>query len=197
VSGTCAGNMVGVRQAGLEVTDDRAEKPRCEKPRTQGTGRILTNGRKLSQGGPGCRRHVTKLPADLLTNSVWPVWGGQTSCLDGVGGGAQGVRAHMGDGCDLSGRSGSGRGCRSAHLTSGASILKASADFLGDVKLAMSKSPRPGDRLTGPAIGRRLRLEQSQHPLRTVRRPQRDDPPVGFAQRLRRTHMQSLSRVLR
>ena len=30
--------MVGVHQAGLEITDDRAEKARREKPRPEGTG---------------------------------------------------------------------------------------------------------------------------------------------------------------
>ncbi len=47
----------------------------------------------------------------------------------------------------------------------------------------------------GAAIRRSLRLEQSQHPLRSVRRPHRDYPPVNFAQRLRRTHTQILPRV--
>ena len=40
----------------------------------------------------------------------------------------------------------------------------------------------------GAAIPGSFRLEQLQHPLRTVRRPYRDDPPVSFAQCLRRTH---------
>jgi hypothetical protein len=40
--------VVGVRQAGPEITDDRAEKARREQPRPDGTGPILTDGRQLS-----------------------------------------------------------------------------------------------------------------------------------------------------
>jgi hypothetical protein len=56
---------------------------------------------------------------------------------------------------------------------------------LSDAKLATGKGPKPGDGITGAAIPRSFRLEQSQHPLRAVRRPHRDDPPISFAQRLR------------
>jgi hypothetical protein len=91
----------------------------------------------------------------------------------------------MWDGCGLPGRSGGGHCCGSAHLASGGTIDKAAADLVRDAKLATSKSPRPGDRLTGAAILRGLRLEQSQHPLRAVRRPHRDDPAISFAQCLR------------
>ena len=68
------------------------------------------------------------------------------------------------------------------------------ADLLGDVKLATSKRTCPIDGITGAAIPRGFRLEQSQHTLRTVRRPHRDNPPVSLAQRLRRTHTQILPR---
>jgi hypothetical protein len=37
--------MVGVSQAGLKITDDRAEKARSEQPRPERTGRILTDRR--------------------------------------------------------------------------------------------------------------------------------------------------------
>jgi hypothetical protein len=40
--------VVVVRQAGPEITDDRAEKARREQPGPDGTGRILTDGRQLS-----------------------------------------------------------------------------------------------------------------------------------------------------
>lgn len=85
--------VVGVRQAGLQITDDRAEKAGREKPRAEGTGRILADGRQLSQGGSGRRGHTAKLPADLLADSLAPVGVGQGSRLDGVRGGTQGVRA--------------------------------------------------------------------------------------------------------
>ena len=132
--------MIGIRQAGLEVPDDRAEKPRREQPRPEGTGRILTDGRQLSQGGPGRRGHVGKLPADLLADSLRPVRGGQSSRLGGIRGGAQGVRAHVWDACGLPGRSGGGPRCGSAHLTSGG-MSDETAAGLCDAKLATSKGP--------------------------------------------------------
>ena len=64
-----------------------------------------------------------------------------------------------------------------------------------DAELATSKGPQPGDGITGAVILWSFCLEQSQHPLRTVRRPHGDDPPVSFAQCLRRTHTQILPRV--
>jgi hypothetical protein len=179
--------VVGVRQPGLEITDDRAEKARREQPRPEGTGRILTYRRQLSQGGSGRRGHPAKLPADLLADRPRPVRGGQSSRLGGIPGGTQGVPAHMRDACRLPGRSGGGHRCGTAHLTSGG-MSDETAAGLSDAKLATSKRPQPGDGITGTAIPRRFRLEQSQHPLRAVRRPPRDDPPVSFAQRLRRTH---------
>ena len=132
--------MVGVRQAGLEITDDRAEKARREKPRPEGTGRILTDGRQLSQGGSGRRGHTAKLPADLLADSLRPVGGGQSSRLGGIRGGTQGVRAHMRDACGLPGRSGGGHRCGSAHLTSGG-MSDETAAGLSDAKLATRKGP--------------------------------------------------------
>lgn len=137
-----------------------------------------------------------KLPADLLADSLRPVRGGQSSRLGGIRGATQGVRAHVRDACGLSGRSGGGHRGGNAHLTSGRMSDETTAG-LSDAKLAPSKSPKPGDRITRTAVPRSFPLEQSQHPLRAVRRPHRDDPPLSFAQRLRRTHTQMLSRVRR
>ena len=132
--------MVGVHQAGLEIMDDRAEKARREKPRPEGTGRILTDGRQLSQGGSGRRGHMAKLPADLLADSLGPVGGGQSSRLGGIRGGTQSVRAHVRDACSLPGRSGGGHRCGSAHLTSGGMSDEMAAG-LSDAKLATGKGP--------------------------------------------------------
>ena len=186
--------MVGVRQAGLEITDDRAEKARREKPRPEGTGRVLTDGRQLSQSGSGRRGHMAKLPADLLTDSLRPVRGGQRSGLGGIRGGTQRVRPHMRDACGLPGGSGGRHRCGSAHLTS-RGMSDETAAGLSDAKLATGKGPQPGEGITGAAIPRSFLLEQSQHPLRAVRRPHRNDPAVSFAQRLRRTHTQILPSV--
>ena len=132
--------VIGARQAGLEITDDRAEQARRKQPRPEGTGRILTDGRQLSQGGSGRRGHTTKLPADLLADSLRPVGGGQASRLGGVRGGTQGVRAHVRDACGLPGRSGGGHRCGRAHLTSGG-MSDETAAGLSDAKLAASKGP--------------------------------------------------------
>jgi hypothetical protein len=132
--------VVGIRQAGLKITDDRAEKARRENPRPEGTGRILTDGRQPSQSSSGRRGHTAKLPADLLADSLRPVRGGQSSRLGGIRGGTQSVRAHMRDACGLPGRSGGGHRCGSAHLTSGG-MSDETAAGLSDAKLATSKGP--------------------------------------------------------
>ncbi len=130
--------MVGVRQAGLDITDNRPEKARREKPRPKGTGRVITDGWQLSQGGSRRHRHTAKLPADLLADSFGPVRGGQSGCLSGVRGGTQGVRAHVRDACGLPGRSGGGHRRGSAHLTSGGMSDEPAAG-LSDAKLATGK----------------------------------------------------------
>jgi hypothetical protein len=132
--------VLGVRQADLEITDDPAEKARREKPRPEGTGRVLTDRRQLSQGGSGRRGHVAELPADLLTDSLRPIGGGQSSRLGGIRGSTQSVRAHVRDACGLSGRSGGGHRCGSAHLTSGG-MSDETAAGLSDAKLATGKGP--------------------------------------------------------
>jgi hypothetical protein len=132
--------VAGVRQAGLENPDDPAEKARGKKPRPERPGRVLTDGRKLSQSSSGRRGHPTKLPPDLLADSLRPVRGGQSSRLGGIRGGTQGVRAHMRDACCLPGRAGSGHRCGSAHLTRGGMSDK-TASGLCDAKLATSKRP--------------------------------------------------------
>ena len=130
--------VVGVRQGGLELTDDRAERARREKPRPEGTGRVLTDGRQLSQCGSRRRRHTAKLAADLLAHSLRPVGGGQSSRLGGIRGGTQGVRAHVRDACGLPGRSGGGHRCRTADLTCGGMSDEAAAG-MADAKLAARK----------------------------------------------------------
>ena len=131
---------IGVRQAGLEITDDRAEKARREKARPEGAGRILPDGRQLSEGGSGRRGHTAKLPAELLADSVRLVRGGQSSRLGGVRGGTQSVCAHMRDACGLPGRSGGGHRCGGAHLASGG-MGDETAAGLSDAKLATGKGP--------------------------------------------------------
>jgi hypothetical protein len=132
--------VVGVRQARLDIADDRAEKTRLQQPRPEGTRRILTDGRQLSQGRSSRRGHSAKLPAHLLADSLPPVGSDQSSRLGGIGGGTQGVRAHMRDARGLPGRSGSGHRSGSAHLTSRGMGDETTAG-LPDAKLATRKGP--------------------------------------------------------
>lgn len=55
--------IIGLGQAGLEVTDDHAEKSGREQTRPERTRRVLTNGRQLSQGRLDRCRHMIKLPS--------------------------------------------------------------------------------------------------------------------------------------
>jgi hypothetical protein len=127
-------------QAGLEVTDDRAEKAGREKPRPERTGRVLTDGRQLTQGGSNRHGHMVKLPSDLLADRPRPARGGQSRRLSGIRGGTQSVRAHMRDARGLPGGSGGGRRCRRAHVTSGGMSAETAAG-LCDAKLATGKGP--------------------------------------------------------
>ena len=131
---------------------------------------------------------MVELPPDLLADGLGSAGCGQAGRLGGIRGGTQGVRTHMGNARGLSRSSRGGRRCRSLNGASGATSDESAADQFGDAELATSESPCPQDRVTGPAIVRSFGLEQPQHPLCTVRRPHRDDPPIGFAQRLRRDH---------
>jgi len=184
--------VVPVRQVGLKITNDGAELSRGEKPRPERAGRVLTDGRELSQGHSGRCGHMAKLPANLLGDSLRPIRDGKSSCLGGVGGRSQGVRAHMCNGRGLSCRSGGGHGGRTAHLASSALTGEAAPDLLRDVELTAGKGPCPRDGITGTTVARSLGLEESQDSLRAVRCPHRDDASVGFAQRLRRAHALSV-----
>ncbi len=139
---------------------------------------------------------MLKLPADLRTDDAWLVGGGaESSCFGGIRGSTKGVRAHMGNARSLP-RGTSGGRCRgSGHIAGSAISDKSTLDLLGDVKLTTGEGPRPCDCLTRACIGRSFRLEQPQHALCTVCCPHRDDPPVGFAQRLRRPHTLILPRI--
>jgi hypothetical protein len=136
---------------------------------------------------------MTQLPVDLSRNSDVLIGCGQSCCLGGIRGGTQGVRSHVGNGRGLARGSG---GCGSGgipHLARGSATDEPATDLLGDIELATSEDSRPGDCFPRAAILWSLRLEQPQHPLGAVRRPRRDDPPVTFAQRLRRAHSEILA----
>jgi hypothetical protein len=125
-----------VTQAGLEITDDRAERARAEQARGAEQGGALDDGRQLSQGGFDSQGHVAKLPAGLLGDSARLVWGGQPSRLSGIGSGTQGVSCHMGSAPSLPGGSSGGYGCRNGDLTSGSVSPEGKAAGRPDAKLA-------------------------------------------------------------
>jgi hypothetical protein len=174
-----------INQAGLKLSDDHSEQTRREKSGAERTRRISTNGRELSQSGSDRRGHRAKLPADLFFDCARAFGGGQTRCFGGIGGGAQGVRAHMRNSGGLARRSRGRRRRRSSHVASSATSKKSATDSFGGTKLATSEGARPRDRIARTAIPRRFRLEQTQHALRAIRRPCCDDPPISLAQRLR------------
>jgi hypothetical protein len=64
--------------------------------------------------------------------------------------------------------------------------------LLARLSLDANRTVRPGDGVLGAPIAGRLRLEQCQHVLCAGRCPRRHDPPVAFAQRLRRAHVRQL-----
>ena len=183
--------MVAVSQAGLKITEDRAEEVRCEEPRSERTGRVVTDRRQLPQGGSGRRRYVAELPADLIADSLWSVGCRQASGFGRVRGGAQGMRTHMRDGRGLSGSARSRRRCVTAHITRGRLANETTADLLCDAELAISKGAGPGDRIAGATVSGSFCLEQSEHSFWAVS-GRRDDPPVGLAQRLWRSHKPDL-----
>jgi hypothetical protein len=97
------GDVVGVRQARLEIAEDLAEESRREESRPEGAGCILADGRQQPESHSDLRGHVIKLPADLLTHSVCSVRRGETSGLRAYAA-APRAWAPMRDGCGLSGR---------------------------------------------------------------------------------------------
>jgi len=185
------------RQAGLEIADDRLEKARREKTRPKGTGRILANGRQLSQSSSDRGGHAVKLPTGFLADRLRSVRCGPAGGRGGIRGGTQSVRAHMRDtGGRLPGRTGGGHRCGSCHLARGGAADETAADLPCD-----ASSPRAKARVRAiPSRGRRSPVASAsnnpQHPLRTIHRPSRDDPPVSFDQRLRRDHTRILARRL-
>ena len=92
----------------MKITDDLAEGSRCEESAPEGALRVLAHRRQQPQSGSNRCRHVIKLPAELFTCSICPIRRGETGGIGGVCGGAEGMGAHMRDGCGLPGRS-SGR----------------------------------------------------------------------------------------
>ena len=139
---------------------------------------------EAAESSPCLQGYAAELPLDLLANSLRTIRGGQPHGLGGVRRGAQGMRTHVRDCCGLTGRSGGSGRRRAADLTRRGAGEPA-ADLLCDVKLATAERPCSRDGIAWPGIAWSFRLEQSEHSLGATSRPHRNDPPFGFAERLR------------
>jgi len=92
-------------------------------------------------------------------------------------------------------RSARGGDRRRAQTTGGASPHEAAANLSGDIELAARERAGPIDRISTALIVYSFRFDKSQHAFRAVRRPSGNEPPFRFAQRLWRSHTESLSRA--
>jgi hypothetical protein len=131
---------------------------------------------------------MADLPLDLVGDSLWAAGCGKPSRPGGVRGSTEGVRGHVRNGCGLP--SCFGGCCRrwSGNRARGGASDEATPDLWRDIELATGEGARSGDGFAGTAITWSFRFEQPEHALCAVGRPLRDDPPVGFAQCLRRAH---------
>lgn len=103
----------------------------------------------------------------------------------GVPGGAQGVGPHVGDTRRL-GRGSCGRhGGGAVHVPRGTTGDEPACDLPGRAELATSERPGARDGVPRAVVVRRLGLDQVEHALRAVCRPQGDGPTVWLAERLR------------
>lgn len=192
----CRQRVLGVFQAGLELANHLAEQPRREEPGPERTGRARADRRQLSQRRFHGRGHASQLPADLVGDGLRPIGLRECDRFGGVRGRTQRVRAHVRNRCGLRRRS-DGRGCVWAQISSGASRNEPAANLLGDIELAARERSRSSNGVASTAVFGSFRFDETQHPLRTIGRPPGHDPPLGFAQRLRRQHAANVPRRAR
>lgn len=95
------------------------------------------------------------------------------------------MRAHVADGCGLTGGSGRGSRCGRLYFAGGAAIDKSSANFHARAQLAASERPGPSDCSARAAISGAFGLEQPQNPLSAVGGPCSNEAPVELGERLR------------
>jgi hypothetical protein len=95
---------------------------------------------------------------------------------------------HMSNGRCLAGRVGGRHRRGPAHFASGTAALEPMPDLRGDIEFAAGESSGPSDGFAGTAVPRSFGLEQPQGALGTHGCPGSHDPPVSFAERLRRSH---------
>ena len=183
--------VLRVRQARLELTDDRPEEAGGEETWPERPGRVLPDGRQLSQCCPHRGGHTAELPPDLFGDCVRSIMRRQPGRLCCICCGTESVRAHVSNPCGLRCCLGGGRRGTTAS-TSGASCDEAAANLFCGGELATRERPGPSDRITRAIVLGGFGLEQRKNPLGTVRRPCGDDSSVRFTQRLRRRHTETL-----
>jgi hypothetical protein len=131
---------------------------------------------------------VLELPTDLLLGDLRPVGSGQAGSLNGIGGGAERVRAHVAHGYCLTRGSGGRQGGRRSPLGNGDAPDEPATDLRGGVQLSPGVSPSSGDGSTRTIVGWSLGLEQPQDALGAVGGPSGDETPVRLAEGLGRSH---------
>jgi hypothetical protein len=131
---------------------------------------------------------VLELPTDLLLGDLRPVGSGQAGSLNGIGGRAERVRAHVAHGYGLTGGSGGRRGRRRSPLGNGDPSDEPATDLRSGVQLSPGVSPSSGDGSTRAIVARDLGLKQPQDALCAVGGPSGDETPVGLPEGLGRSH---------
>jgi hypothetical protein len=103
---------------------------------------------------------VVELPAHLFFDCSWAIRIPEAGGFDGVGRGAECVRAHMADGDGLTGGSGSGRCSSALHVTRSDAAGKSTANLIRSAELSPGERAGPVDESPWAVIVLSLRLEQ-------------------------------------
>jgi hypothetical protein len=167
-------------KANLQFTNDDAQRPGIEEPRSEGAGRIFSDLRQSPQSCAYFWRHVIKLPSDFAFYSLWPIRISKTDSIRRVGCGTKCVRAHMAYGSGLA-RGSSSCHCRGrSHFIRTHAPGKPTANLFSSLQLASRKSSGPGDESSRTAIVRSRSLKESKNSLCAVCSPCRDKTSISF-----------------
>jgi len=181
-------------QIGLNRSNCRPQNARCEKSGTKRARGVLTEWWQLLKRRSDLNIHVRDLPGDLVGGCCGLVRSSQPGRFRGVSSCPESVRAHVSDASSLSGSEGGSHSRRRVHRVRSSTSDEAPANFSGGIKFALSKRPGTSDGIAWATVRRRLRLENDQDSLSTVRCPRCDEAAISFAQRLRRRHASSFAR---
>ncbi|GAA1800542.1 hypothetical protein GCM10009749_05540 [Agromyces neolithicus] len=96
------------------------------------------------------------MPGDLVADGLGLILRGQPSRFRRVGGGAEGVRAHVSDTRGLCSGPGGSHGRRRAHRVRGPTSNEPAAYLTGCLELTTGERPSAGDGITWSTICRSL-----------------------------------------